>query len=308
MLKAQELNLPNFTLTRERRFRAPTERLNQNPPVSYFEKPNLKTNPEVFLEQLLTKQSNKKIIEDAKEELTKLRKFVESDTKNVDELRNVTTAVDRSTIELNRVRQELTTQIRPTILDINAKLETIPERMALAQVISRPSQQPESLEEQLIRSYRQPVQQARPRSTSSASSRASSRASSTSSSGQSFGSDLASDVRALQESQFASEKKTLEANVLKRIQKEQQLEAVKKLVEGETLKKQQLEKQFNISLKKGEASKIQTFMRAGATIQNAIDEVIRQRSAASGGAAAEATQVERAKLSKKELKKLNLDI
>lgn len=161
MLKAQALDLPNFTLTRERRFKAPSEKLNQNPPVSYFEKPTLKSNPEVFLENLLSKQSNEKIIKEAKDELTKLKEFIETDDTNIKEIKKVSASVNQGVLELNRIRNELASNITPNVLDINAKLDTIPKGITLTQ-IAKASQQPQSLAEQLILSYKQPKQMSRP--------------------------------------------------------------------------------------------------------------------------------------------------
>ena len=77
---------------------------------------------------------NEKIIKDAKLELEKLRTFVENDQTNINEIKKVTSSVNQGVVELNRIRNELASNITPTVLDINAKLETIPKGITLTQL------------------------------------------------------------------------------------------------------------------------------------------------------------------------------
>lgn len=280
MLKAQDLQIPQFTLTRERRFRAPTEKLNQNPPISYFEKPTLKSNPEVFLEQLLTKQSNKKIIEDAKEELEKLRNFVENDDTNIEEIKKVRSSVDQGVLELNRIRNELASNITPTVLDINTKLETIPKGITLTQLaqagaMSQRSSDPfsEVLSQRGSISSKQRSSASEASSVTSRGSRQSTGSTSSTSSGSGM-SAMSVDSEGYLKSKIditAFAGGGAAAMPIKKMLKEQRERGLRTAITKAALQREMT------SVKRGDVKKVNEFVSRGKTIQEAIQEVLRQR-------------------------------
>ncbi len=280
MLKATELIIPN--LTRERRFKAPLERLPQNPPISYFEKPTLKSNPEVFLEQVLTKTSNEKLIKDAKLELEKLRTFVENDQTNINEIKKVSSSVDQGVAELNRIRNELASNITPTVLDINAKLETIPKGITLTQLAQAgamsQSQRGSAYEELL--SQRGSIASKQRSSASEASSVTSRGSGRSTGSSSSTSSGSGASVMSVDSEGYLKPKIDVSAIVaagggaampIKKLLKEQREQGLKTAIT-----KAQLQREMS-SVKKGDVKKVNEFVRRGQSIQEAIQEVLLQR-------------------------------